>query len=405
MSTPNAFRTPVPTPYHKKRYLSDQPLRTGAFLAAAQNYVKRLPTEGTEWLWRKPYDSSPGNSVFFYEMYQVLGLIQAMEILPSGRVLEVGSGAGWVTEVLVGLGFGVDVIEPSQDMIDVARERVAGFTSLRRIPARPVAQFHCTTLEACDLPAESFDAILFHEALHHVIDEEKALAQCYRLLRLGGVIGIDEAAWVPGSSQALEEKLEQEMLQYGTLKNPFTVEYLDYLLRRNGFTEITRYHGIYRLVPTESGEEPVSKVADAPAKMNNNLTARKPSSDVDTRDPDAKTLAAIVVTASMLDTLSLKLSVSATLANRGETRWLSRGRRPGHVTIAVRQNEPGTPGFVEAGERHRLPKDVSPGESIDVELAFHLPTNSDRSPWVLDLVNEGLFWFSNRGTQAAAIRL
>jgi hypothetical protein len=75
------------------------------------------------------------------------------------------------------------------------------------------------------------------------------------------------------------------------------------------------------------------------------------------------------------------------------------------VTIALRQDEPGTPNFVEAGERHRLPKDVSVGESISVELSFHLPTNAGRSPWVLDLVNERLFWFSKRGTQAAAISL
>jgi len=412
MSQQTLSETPALTVHHaapvfvgQKRYLSDQLHRSPAFLAAAKNYVKRLPTEAAAWLWRKPFDSSPGNPAFFYEMYQVIGLIQAMDMLPPGRVLEIGSGSGWVTEVLVGLGFNVDGIEPSQDMIDVAQERVAAFISLRRILNPPVVQFHCTTLEDCNLVDESFDGILFHEALHHIVDEEKALAQCYRLLRPGGVVGIDEAAWVPGLSQGLEERLEREMLRYGTLENPFTVKYLDYLLQHNGFTDITRYHGIYRLVPAESGDEKLRKVADAPAETHNNLTARKPSLDVDTRDPDAKTLAGIVVTVSMLDAKSQKLSVSATLTNTGETRWLSRRRRSGYVTIAMRQYEPGTPGFVEAGERHRLPKDLAPGESIDVELAFDLPANSSRSPWFLDLVNEGLFWFSKRGTQAAAIRL
>src|SRR5690242_3295575 len=121
----------------QKRYLSKRH-RSPAFLAAAKNYVKTLPSHAAAWLWRKPYDPSPRNRAFFYEMYQVLGLIQAMEILPSGRVLEIGSGSGWVTELLVGLGFNVDGIEPCQDMIDVARQRVAGFVSLRRIQRPPV---------------------------------------------------------------------------------------------------------------------------------------------------------------------------------------------------------------------------------------------------------------------------
>ena len=34
-----------------------------------------------------------------------------------GRVLEVGSGPGWVTEMLMGLGFEVDAVEPSASMI------------------------------------------------------------------------------------------------------------------------------------------------------------------------------------------------------------------------------------------------------------------------------------------------
>ena len=390
----------------QKRYLSGRH-RSPAFLAAAKNYVKTLPINGAAWLWRKPYDHSPRNPAFFYEMYPVLGLLQAMEILPSGRVLEVGSGPGWVTEILVGLGFDVDAIEPCQDMIDIAQQRVAGFVSLRRFLNPPMVQFHCTTLEECDLADDSFDAILLHAVLHHIIDEEKALANSYRLLRPGGVIGINDGAWLPGFSQTLEEQLEEEMLRYGTLESPLTIEYLDYLLRQYGFIDTIRYHGVYRLVPEDRGEEKLSNIADAPAGTRHILTARKPSGDADTshdtRHLDAKTLADIAVTASIIDASSQKLTVSARLTNTGETRWLSLGRRSGYVTIALRQGEPGKAGFVEAFERCRLPKDLGPGESIHMELTFMLPANSWPAPWYLDLVNEGFFWFSERGTQAVAI--
>src|SRR5262245_20264470 len=96
-----------------RRYFSDHLNRPSSFLAAAKNYVKSLSAEAVTWLWRKPFDPTPGNPAFFFDMYQVLGLIQAMKIPPSGQVLEIGTGPGWVTELLVGLGFNVDGIEPS----------------------------------------------------------------------------------------------------------------------------------------------------------------------------------------------------------------------------------------------------------------------------------------------------
>ena len=387
----------------EKRYLSRRGHNRDAALAAAQNYVGCLSNESAMWLWRKPFDPSPGNRNFFDEMYQVLGLIKAMKIQPRGSVLEIGSGSGWVTELLVALGFDVDGVEPSADMIKVAQERIDGFIALRKIANAPQVRFHCSTLEDLELPEESFDAIIFHEALHHIIDETKALLQCYRLLRPGGVIGIDEGAWVPGSSRELEEQLDREMDLYGTMENPFTVEYLNHLLGQTGFVKIARYYGVYHLVPAENGGKKVSEIADAPAERYNNLTAYKPSRGLDTRDADARTLAVIAVKASKLDTLSRKAVVSAVLSNVGETFWICQGKRSGYVTIALRQQEPGSPAFVEALERHRLPRELAPGESIEVELTFNLPEVYGPSPWVLDLVNEGLFWFSMRGTQAPAI--
>ncbi len=76
------------------------------------------------WLYRKPYDRDPGNPEFFHETYSVLNLLRAMAISPGGRILEVGSGPGWISEILICLGFEVEGIEPSSDMIAIARERI-----------------------------------------------------------------------------------------------------------------------------------------------------------------------------------------------------------------------------------------------------------------------------------------
>src|SRR5262249_31327784 len=154
--------------------------------------------------------------------YNVLNLLEVMRVPRRGRILEVGSGAGWLTEILMGLGYEVYALEPSEDMSAVARERAAGFVRHHRYRNPPPVHYLCEALEECSLPDESLEGIVFHEALHHVVDEERGFAQCFRVLVPDGVLGVTgEGAWVPGDRR-LEAACEAEMARYGTLENPYT---------------------------------------------------------------------------------------------------------------------------------------------------------------------------------------
>jgi SAM-dependent methyltransferase len=391
-------------PPRHRRYLSDQPERMEAYLRAAREYVGRLPDESRAWLFRKPFDVSTGHPAFFDELYGIMNLLRAMAITPRGRVLEVGSGPGWVTEILLALGYEVDAVEPSADMIAIARERVDDARRHYHLGDSPRAEFHAEPLETCPLPGDSFDAVVFHAALHHVVDEEKGLGQCFRLLRPGGVLGVSEGAWVPGD-RYWEEKLDAEMRQFGTLENPFTAEYLDFLLRRLGFVDIRRFYAVNGLFPAEMGDCPIAKAASYRPWDGNNLTARKPAPyAATTLDPCARTEAEIEVLASALDRAAGIARLQVRFANRGDTAWLAASRGAGWVSIALRRGEPGSPGFLEGESRHRLPRTLPPGEEVVLDLAFRLPAGSFDDTWYLDLVNEDVFWFSSRGTRAAAVR-
>lgn len=392
---------PSEPPRHR-RFLGDSPGRREDWLKAAREYVSRKEADERAWLYRKPYDPSPGNSDFFHETYSILNLLEVMAVPYRGRILEVGSGPGWISEILMGLGYEVDGIEPSEEMIAIARERVEAAIRHHRLASPPAVTWHATTIEDCDLPDESFDAVLFHAALHHVIDEDRALAQCFRLLRPGGVLGVSEAAWIPGD-RVLEEKLEEEMRRYGTLENPFTPEYLDWLLFRHGFVDVTRYHAVNGWFAEEMSAFPLRALSGERAETHNNLTARRPSPwPLTTVDRDARTLAEITVLDSRSGHDGLRLRVR--LDNRGETAWLHRAPKPGRVTIALRSGEPGSPAFREA-KRHELPRTVPAGESIELDLLFQLPHDAGDAPWELDLINEETFWFSERGTRPARVSL
>jgi SAM-dependent methyltransferase len=382
-------------PPKHRRYLSDTPARRETWLQAAREYVSHKTEAGRAWLYRKPYDENPGHPELFHETYSILNLLGAMAIPFRGRVLEVGSGPGWISEILMSLGYEVEGIEPSEEMIAIARERIEAAIRHHRIASPPSVIYHATAIEDCSLPDESFDAVLFHAALHHVIDEDRALAQCFRLLRPGGVLGVSEAAWVPGD-RALEEKLEEEMREYGTLENPFTTEYLDWLLSKHGFVDVQRYHGVNGYFPAAMGRLPLKELPGERAGRHNNLTARRPSPyPLTTVDRDARTLAEITILDSRFDPEGLHLRVR--LENRGETAWLHRAPKPGRVTIALRS------GDLESN-RHPLPRTVPAGDSIELDLLFRIPEDAGDAPWELDLVNEEVFWFSERGTRTAQVK-
>ena len=389
-----------------KRFLSERAKREEkAFLDAARNYMGAMSGLELDWLYRKPYDNRPGNEQFYLQAYAVMNLVRAMDIRHGGRILEVGSGPGWVSELLMLLGYDVDGIEPSADLVAVARERVERAAAHYRLPSTPNVVFHETTIESVDFELETFDAVLFHDALHHVIDERVTLETCARVLKPGGVLGIGEDAWQPGNREQ-ESALEEEIDRFGTHESPFTCEYLDELLESCGFRDVIRYHAVNGLFPEEMGATAIAEAAQSRAEHSNTLVARKTTFDGPTSaDAEAATRARIEIAGARFEPRDRKITISVKLTNTGDTVWLHRPRAAGWVSIALRSTPLDAPDYHEARPRHRLPRELPPGEALKLELDFFLDADADTSSLCLDLVNEGLFWFSQRGTEAAPFTL
>ncbi len=388
-------------PAHR-RMLSDKPQRYVEYIQAARDYVEKSQAE--PWLYTKPYDRSHGNPEVYKGLYQILNILEAMRLPVQGRVLEVGSGPGWVTEILMLLGYEVDGIEPCEDMIRVAEYRIKACIEHHRLERPSKVQFHQQPLEECELPDEAFDGVLFHESLHHVVDEEKGLANVYRMLKPGRMLGVSgEPSWKPGNRE-FEEPLEEEMRLHGTLENPFTTQYLFHLLGKYGFVGIERYHGVNGLVRVQDGHLTAEKLARFPGYDNHIVTAFKQYPCVTTIDLQAKTQARMRLRDTQFDPATNKAWFKLELTNIGETLWLH-GRDAGSegvVMLALRQGVHTDANFREVFPRKRLRAPVEPGETIVFEAEFVLP-NDHQGEWFLDLVNEHLFWFSQRGTTPLTI--
>jgi 2-polyprenyl-6-hydroxyphenyl methylase/3-demethylubiquinone-9 3-methyltransferase len=108
-----------------------------------------------------------------------LDYIRERTTLRGVRVLDVGCGAGLLSEALAREGANVTAIDLAPDLIRIAK--------LHRLESGVEVDYRLTAVEALaeELPA-SFDAIACMEMLEHVPDPAAVIAACATLLKPGG---------------------------------------------------------------------------------------------------------------------------------------------------------------------------------------------------------------------------
>lgn len=388
--------TAHPPPTDRRRYLSDQAEKYQQFLKAATEYAQHFEANDFDWCYRKPFDRMPGHPYFLSAMPILCGALQVMNLHIGATILEVGSGPGWLTEMLVALGYRVVALDPAAAMHTLSRRRLKRAADHLRLPLPLPVTYLAEPLEECSLPEASVDGVLFYESLHHIVDERAGLTQAFRVLRPGGVLAVaGEWAWVPGHTQ-LEADIEAEMAEYGTLENPFTHEYLDWLLAGTGFERVARYHALSGFFPIDQGGRTIAEASRSPASVTNCLTARKPKGNEPdtTANPTAPVNASVVIRSACLTPDRMAL-IDFTVINSGPTVLLAQqpGDLNGFITVSLCHDPDGS--LTEAG-RIALPQTLAPGQSINFGLTIRLPTGQPIDGWCLALVNEGHHWLHHR---------
>ncbi len=97
----------------------------------------------------------------------------------NGKVLEVGGGTGRVARELIKIQANIFLLDRSFAMLRVATNH---------------QDFKLTLGEAEHLPFmdNTFERILLIDTLHHVVDARTTLLECLRVLRIGGLLVIQE---------------------------------------------------------------------------------------------------------------------------------------------------------------------------------------------------------------------
>ena len=107
---------------------------------------------------------------------------------PPGRVVDVGGGAGHQAIGLARDGYHVTVVDPSEQMLDRARDALRSDS----VPVRARVRLVAATAEEAPaiLGAGGFDAVLCHGVLMHLPDPRPTITALAALSRPGGIVSV-----------------------------------------------------------------------------------------------------------------------------------------------------------------------------------------------------------------------
>ena len=329
--------------------------------------------------------------------------------LPAGaKILDVGCGSGWLSEYFARLGYQVKGVDISPDLIQMSRERVARvpYGVDHQTPLRCEFAVHDIELAALD---EKFDLVICYDSLHHFQDERAVMRHVAAMLEVGGLLFILEGQKPDDNSRTADE-LRSVMREFGTLESPFSTDYLRALVSRYGFAVVGDYVSVDGLYEREmlhgSGDDLTLPLRDIPTDYHY-LTCMKvvengPATSVlDSRNPGVL-LADIALCDSRPLTVAASQSfeVPVSITNTGDTLWLTgQTVRAGVVMPGVRVvDERGT----IVSERHghpMLPRAIVPGQTFTLNLEFTAPMKPGVYSARVDLVDQHVCWFEERGSK------
>ena len=186
------------------------------------NYLKSAGADGIDHARNKPFsDSSCGRYL------GDLGLVMALLPSPPARILDLGVGSGWTTAFLARRGYEMVGRDICPDMIALADENLD--KTCVESPRFEVGDYESMAYR------DEFDAVLFHDSLHHAENEHAALSATYDALQPGGICVTVE----PGEGHAKVSRAAAK--QFGVTEKDMPPHHIIAIGRALGFRQFRVY--------------------------------------------------------------------------------------------------------------------------------------------------------------------
>ena len=401
--------------------------------AAEKAYLRR--TGGSAWERQKPFP--PGDDDHFDESLELLNdFLVAMKLLqpsPDDRIIDLGAGGGWCSDLLQRLQRRSVAVDISTDMLRVARSR----------PTRRPITAVTGDLEHLPFVDGAFDKAVCLSAIHHIPDIAAAVREVSRVLSPTGVAVFSE----PGVGHASQPGSLTATTDFGVLEQEIHIEPFIGLCEAAGFHhvfvcpisyiipefELTKeeWAAWKRLPLTKRPVRVMEKMSRAalemlglgkdtilfeeafamrlvrllqvPVEEHPFIIAAKSPERRRARTRLSATIKVLAIAHEA--TPGQPLSVRVALTNHGSMAWRTEGEGAGRIRLGVQLLDGNGRLSARDFARCELPHDVPPGGSALVDAQFAAPSEAGEFGLKFDLVAEGVGWFEAAGTRAPVERL
>jgi hypothetical protein len=257
------------------------------------------------------------------------------------------------------------------------------------------------------------DRVVINDAFHHVPNQRQLLAEMHRVLKPDGLVAMSE----PGTGHASTHRSIAES-ESGVLENELVLEDVAALAESCGF----RHVSVVLSAPTVQVQIPARdlgafmggrgfagywKVFCSGLEQHHYILCHKNPPALDTRRPAVLSAS---ITALMPRAVTTVVRQPAPLVlrvvNSGDTTWLAR-QGQGWTRVGAHLYATGAARTLVDFDwvRVSLPKNVAPGEQVDLDV--QLPGLDEPGSYevVFDVVLEGISWFAESGSATHAMPL
>lgn len=340
----------------------------------------------------------------------------ALNCRPGDLILDFAGSSGWASEFLNRFGVNTVLLDYSDTPLHHSRLR---FTADRRL--LQYAQVHPVRGDGLRLPFadNTFDGIICMNAFHHMPSYETALREMARVLKPGCRAAFGE----PGESHASVPVSRWTMEQQGVYEKNVPLDLVYVYAMRSGFSHMVRYPYTYPLrveLPYPETGRSVVTVLDhlqetLPMDLSNlSLFALQKEGErlVDSSAPrwllDKHLLRGDIRLMSFSETVPAGSTFvdHFHIRNSGGVVWLAETKpMGGYVRLGIKLYDEQGRQLDESLPRPSFPRDMFPGEEIDLQAPLTAPTAPGTYILRYDLVDEWRTWFEDMGSQVVERRL
>ncbi|MFW9896578.1 MAG: class I SAM-dependent methyltransferase [Candidatus Thorarchaeota archaeon] len=127
---------------------------------------------------------------FAFAYTDINPVLQDLELKKTAKILDIGTGMGWMAITLALNNYEVTTGEPESDDSEYAKQN--WLESVKKVKLDHMITYIPFNAEHMPFEDASFDAIFILGSLHHIDDKKAALKESARILRGNGIICIFE---------------------------------------------------------------------------------------------------------------------------------------------------------------------------------------------------------------------